>query len=133
MTFQEAIKSVYTNYANFAGRAVRSEYWYWMLFYFIVVVVLQILAAVMGSRESPSILVASIFAIWSLGSLIPALAVTVRRLHDTDRSGWFILLALIPLVGAIILIIWYCNAGTPGPNRFGPPPVAALPGMASAG
>ena len=65
------------------------------------------------------------YPLFGLATLLPGLAVAVRRLHDIDRTGWWILLALIPLVGAIVLIIWYCTKGTDGPNRFGPNPLPA--------
>jgi uncharacterized membrane protein YhaH (DUF805 family) len=65
------------------------------------------------------------YALYSLWAMIPGLAVTVRRLHDLDKSGWHILVGLIPLVGGIILIIWYATEGTRGPNRYGPDPLAA--------
>ncbi len=65
-----------------------------------------------------------ITALVGLGLFLPGLAVTVRRLHDTDRRGWWILLGLIPIIGIIVLIVFYCTAGTPGPNRFGPDPKA---------
>jgi uncharacterized membrane protein YhaH (DUF805 family) len=65
------------------------------------------------------------YPLFGLATFLPGLAVAVRRLHDIDRTGWWILLALIPLVGAIVLIIWYCTKGTDGPNRFGPNPLPA--------
>ena len=64
--------------------------------------------------------------IFSLVVLLPGIAVGVRRLHDLDRIGWWLLLAFVPLVGTIILIVWFCTRGTPGPNRFGPDPLAGV-------
>ena len=115
MGFVEAIKSGFSNYVNFNGRARRSEYWYWTLFVFIVLVACNVLSSVI-----PSIVMVQ--GIFTLAILLPGLAVAVRRLHDIGKSGWFILLTLIPLIGAIILIIWYCKDSDEGFNRFGPSP-----------
>lgn len=117
MGFVDAIKAGFSNYVNFSGRACRSEYWYWVLAIIIGEIVVYIIDAVIGVR-----ILATIFG---LGTILPSLAVAVRRLHDLDRSGWWILLSLIPLVGAIILLIWYCSKGTDGPNRFGADRLAA--------
>jgi uncharacterized membrane protein YhaH (DUF805 family) len=121
MGFGEAIKSGFSNYVNFSDRAARSEYWYWVLFVIIAEIVTSIIDyGVIGYNVTT--------ALFGLAAILPGLAVSIRRLHDTDRSGWWVFLACIPLIGAIILIIWYCTAGTPGPNRFGPPRVAAFAG-----
>lgn len=118
MGFGQAISSGFSNYVNFSGRACRSEFWFWALFVSIGVAVTMAIDNVIGMFIT--------YPIFGLAMFLPGLAVTVRRLHDTDRSGWFILLGLIPLVGAIILLIWYCTKGTDGPNRFGPDPLGAL-------
>jgi uncharacterized membrane protein YhaH (DUF805 family) len=118
MNFGQAVSSGFSNYVNFSGRALRSEYWYWFLFVIIGSVVTVIIDNFIGFPVTN--------AIFGLAIILPGLAVTVRRLHDLDKSGWFILLGLIPLVGAIILIVWFCQKGTDGPNRFGPHPIAAL-------
>ena len=115
MGFTDAVKSVYTNYVNFAGRAARPEYWYFFLFNIIVQVVLQIAGAVALGQVA-----AILLGIFALGSLLPGIAVAVRRMHDLDKSGWMLLIGLIPVVGAILLIVWFCKVGTPGPNKFGP-------------
>jgi len=116
MNFGQAISSGFSNYVNFSGRAARSEYWFWVLFVVLAEIVTSGIDYVIGIE-----LVTSIFA---LATLIPGIAVGVRRLHDTDRSGWWLLLGLIPLVGGIILIIWFCGKGTDGSNQFGPDPLA---------
>src|SRR5262249_12898260 len=115
MTFGEAISSGFQNYVNFTGRAARSEFWYWMLFNLIIGMVTGIIDYVVfpGSAVSP------LNSLASLALLLPNLAVGARRLHDGDRSGLFLLLAFIPLVGIIILIVWWCQRGTAGSNRFG--------------
>jgi uncharacterized membrane protein YhaH (DUF805 family) len=119
MNFTQAITSGFQNYVNFSGRAVRSEFWYWVLFAIIVSVVAKLIDLALFSSSDLS----PISALVGLALFLPGLAITVRRLHDGDRSGWWILLNLIPLIGAIVLIVWYCTRGTIGPNRFGPDPL----------
>jgi uncharacterized membrane protein YhaH (DUF805 family) len=129
-------------YAQFNGRSRRKEYWMWVLFVILAYVVLSFIDGMLGLGGGPWAgssamsggsnygagisggLLASLFA---LATFIPGLAVSVRRLHDVDRSGWWLLLGFIPLIGAIILIIWYCTAGTNGANRFGPDPLDDTP------
>jgi uncharacterized membrane protein YhaH (DUF805 family) len=119
MGFTEAISAGFSNYVNFSGRASRSEFWFWVLFSVLVQIVAQIIDGVVFGFGSMS----PISSLASLALLLPGLSVSIRRLHDTDRSGWWVLLFLIPLIGAIILLIWYCSRGTPGPNRMGPDPL----------
>jgi uncharacterized membrane protein YhaH (DUF805 family) len=118
MGFGQAISSGFSNYVNFSGRAARSEYWYWFLFVVVASIVTVIIDNLIGHAITNPI--------FSLATLLPGLAVTVRRLHDLDKSGWFIFLGLIPIVGAIILIIWFCTQGTTGANRFGPDPLGGM-------
>jgi len=115
MSFSQAIEAGFKNYVNFDGRALRSEYWFWFLFVVLAQVVLAIVDAVMGMGLNVLTIV------FGLASLLPGIAVSIRRLHDIDKSGWFLLLSFIPIVGAIIVLVWMCQASTPGPNRFGPP------------
>jgi uncharacterized membrane protein YhaH (DUF805 family) len=118
MNFGQAIAAGFSNYVTFAGRANRSEYWYWALF----VALFQIPAAIIDTVIGVNVMT----SVFGLATFLPSLAVAVRRLHDLDRTGWWILLSLIPVVGWIILIIWDCTKGTEGPNRFGPDRLAAL-------
>jgi uncharacterized membrane protein YhaH (DUF805 family) len=111
----------FKKYADFQGRARRSEYWLWTLFLFIVGMVLTVLRLMTGGPDSTGIGF-WLLVVFELAVLIPSLAVGVRRLHDTDKSGWMILLGLIPLIGGIILLVFYCMDGTPGTNRFGADP-----------
>ena len=118
-------------YAEFSGRSRRKEYWMFALLNFLIAAFVGLVTLVMAvsvSSESAMMLVVTpVLILWFLLSLVfivPGVAVTIRRLHDTDRSGWTILLALIPLIGPIILLVFYCTQGTPGPNRFGPDPKA---------
>ena len=121
MDFPTAIKTCLGKYVEFQGRARRSEYWYFYLFQVLLYFVAFILDSAFGSEVLVSLLV-------TLGLLLPSLAVQVRRLHDIDRSGWWMFLALIPIVGAILLIVWCCKRGDATPNRFGPAPVGAEQG-----
>ena len=136
MTFIDAVRSGFSNYVTFSGRARRSEFWFWFLF----AIIAGVVAAVLDSMLFPAMMdvqtdlgdgVASfsaqggpISALVSLGLFLPGLAVAVRRLHDVDRSGWWLRLAFVPLIGIIVLIVWWCTEGTRGPNRFGPDPKA---------
>lgn len=108
-------------YADFHGRARRAEYWWFYLFVIIAFVVASIVESLLGLGGSvgPYGLVS---ALLGLAMLVPSLAAGVRRLHDTDRSGWWLLIALIPLIGAIVLLVFYVLEGTRGDNRFGPDP-----------
>lgn len=107
---------VLKQYAVFSGRARRTEYWMFTLINILIMIGLSIIESVLGISSG-------LFStIYSLGVLLPSLGVSVRRLHDTNRSGWWILLALIPLIGAIVLIIFMVQDSTPGENQFGSNP-----------
>ena len=159
-------------YAEFSGRSRRKEYWMWILFLILANIVLSILDAVLGLGGSATTTTSSapgamgaaanlsgglLSGVFSLAVLVPNITVAVRRLHDTDRSGWWILLPIVPLVLAfggvfagaaaasvssmmfvgvaflgvfitgLLLLVWYCTEGTRGPNRFGDDPKADLP------
>lgn len=156
-------------YAQFNGRSTRREFWMWVVFLIIVSIVLSIVDGVLGLGGSNSLTHTSLAGpdasgfsygaatrggwltgLFSLAVLVPNIAVSVRRLHDINRSGWWILMPLAPyalgfilmasvhtfivaglmmflgFVGAIVLLVWYCLRGTPGPNRFGPDPLADM-------
>ena len=122
MNFVQAIKSGFSHYVTFSGRACRSEYWFWVLFVAIGGLVTAGLdAAIFGFRAGMS----PLNSIFDLVVFLPGLAIAARRLHDTDRIAWWLLLALTG-IGAIFLIVWFCFKGTSGPNRFGPDPLASL-------
>jgi uncharacterized membrane protein YhaH (DUF805 family) len=123
MSFTAAVRSVLSQYVGFGGRARRAEYWWFVLFSVLIGVVTSILDVALGTDfegSSPSRGLLSLIA--NLALFLPSLAVAVRRLHDTDRSGWWVLIGLIPLVGVIVLLVFFVQDGTPGPNRFGPSP-----------
>ena len=120
MGFGEAIASGFANYVNFSGRAFRSEYWLWVLFTVIGSLVTGILdAAAFGYSPGG---VSPLNAIFDLVTLLPSLAVGARRLHDIDRSGWWVLITLT-IIGIVLLLVWACMRGTPGSNRFGTDPL----------
>jgi len=122
MGFFEAVGSVLSNYFTFSGRALRSEYWYWNLFYILGAIPVSIMAG-MGI-EGP-------YFIYSLVIIIPTLSVTVRRLHDTDHNGWWALIGLIPF-GFLLLLYWLTKKGDPSKNRFGMPPYGSKSDNSSA-
>lgn len=106
---------VLQNYVGFSGRARRKEYWMFVLFNFIAGIILGIIEAVIGL---PGIL----SGLYSLAILIPSLAVVFRRLHDTGKSGWWILISLVPIAGSIILLVFMCLDSDAGTNKYGPNP-----------
>ena len=111
-------------YAVFSGRSRRMEYWYFVLFNIIVSIVLGVIDGLLGTSGSYAG-AGLLSGIYGLAVLIPSLAVTVRRLHDTDRTGWWILIALVPLIGVIVLLVFALLEGTPGDNQYGPNPKGA--------
>ena len=117
MDFGEAIRSGFQNYATFRGRASRSEFWFWTLFALLATMA----AGLVDTVLFPDTGIVGVLV--GLALFIPGLAMSVRRLHDIDRTGWWILVGFTG-IGLILLFIWACFAGTPGPNRFGPDPLA---------
>lgn len=124
-TFRQAIERFFMKYADFTGRASRSEYWWWALAYFIVVAVLDLLAVALGSVGSNgggqgplAVVISVLLVVWSLGTLIPYLALTWRRLHDANYAGPFFFLGLIPFVGGIIVLIFTLLPSNPAGARF---------------
>ena len=108
MSFVEAIKNCFTNYANFKGRASRTEYWYFVLFSWLISTVFGVIAP-------------GLYGLMILGLMIPGLAVWTRRMHDTGRAGSVVWFILIPLVGSIFILIWACTEGEKTQNKYGPP------------
>ncbi|MFZ7305062.1 DUF805 domain-containing protein [Avibacterium avium] len=107
---------VLKNYAQFNGRARRKEFWWFVAVDFLLYVILGMLDFVLLNNDF------GFTGIYGLATLIPSLAVRVRRLHDTDRSGWWLLIGFIPVIGFIVLFIFACLDGTQGRNRFGEDP-----------
>jgi uncharacterized membrane protein YhaH (DUF805 family) len=129
MNFMDAVRTCLNNYANFSGRARRSEFWWFVLFNFCVQIATSIVDTILATLIGINVL----SFIVMLALIVPGIAVSVRRMHDIGRSGWFVLLGLIPLVGPIILIIWYVKPGTPGPNQYGEDPKGGLGAMPQQG
>jgi uncharacterized membrane protein YhaH (DUF805 family) len=119
MEFGEAISTGFSNYATFTGRATRPEYWYWVLFGVLAAVVFWIIQVVISRFGGQTLQ-----WLFNLATIVPTIAVATRRLHDTDRSGWWQLLCFIPVIGWIVLLVWFCQPGTYGSNRFGSPNMA---------
>lgn len=126
MTFPEAVKSAFKNYIRFEGRATRSEYWWFALFQFIVLLIPALLSEMGG-------IIGGLGGLLRFGILaalfLPSLGLMFRRLHDTERSAWWLLILFVPVIGQsiglIVIIVFMCLKGTPGPNKFGPQPGAA--------
>lgn len=113
----EYFKLALSKYAQFTGRSRRSEYWYFVLGNIVLSVIATMLGLVLGETIG-----SMLSGIISIGLLIPGIAVGVRRLHDTGRSGWWLLVGLVPLIGAIVLIVWFASDSQPGANEYGPNP-----------
>jgi uncharacterized membrane protein YhaH (DUF805 family) len=113
MSFTQAVRQCFSKYATFTGRAGRRELWYFILF----LVLSQFVAAVLDYGLGVTLFEPAV----GLGTLLPGLAVEIRRLHDLGRSGWWLLLGLIPVIGGIVLLVWFCRRGEPTPNQHGAP------------
>jgi uncharacterized membrane protein YhaH (DUF805 family) len=118
MNFGQAVQSCLKQYAGFAGRARRSEYWWFFLFNAIVSIVTGIIDAAVGSQILGIVV--------GLALLLPGIAVGVRRLHDTGRSGWWLLIVFIPIIGVIVLIVFFCQDSQPTTNSHGATPKGAF-------
>jgi uncharacterized membrane protein YhaH (DUF805 family) len=120
VTFAEAVRSGFDHYAKFDGRASRPAFWWWFLFGLLVGIGASIIDAIIGSFGVVSGLAA-------LALLLPNLSVAIRRLHDTDHTGWWVLIGLIPIIGFIVLLIFYLRQSDPSVNQYGPPPAEGVP------
>lgn len=127
MSFGEAIKSGFRNYCKFDGRARRSEYWFFTLFSFIVSTVLSILNSITSSQGRPGFFYV-LLLLFALATFLPSLGLCWRRLHDVGKSGAWFFIGLIPVVGTIILLVWFCKDSQPGVNHYGPNPKGAMLG-----
>jgi len=115
MGFADAIRTCFSKYVMFDGRARRAEYWYWVLFTLILQFGIPFVFAFIGRPGAGT----TLSGLVSLALFLPGLAVLMRRLHDTDHSGWWWLL-VFTVIGVVVLLYWVCLEGTKGPNRFGP-------------
>lgn len=141
MSFMDSIKTCFGKYATFKGRASRSEFWYFALFIWVGVIVLSFVdSTVFGPREVVMMSATDSFAdgmsfdmswqpqpitaLFMLATLLPNISVMVRRLHDTARSGWWYWIVLVPLIGFIVLLVFFVGKGTDGENEYGADPLA---------
>lgn len=132
MTFLEAIKTGLSKYVVWKGRASRSEFWFFMLFALLAAIVASFIDSILGTTMTTvnpmtgleqSAGYGYVYMLVALGLFLPNLSVMVRRLHDTNRSGWWYWIVLIPIVGWILLIVWFATKGTTGDNEYGPDPL----------
>ena len=114
---------VLKQYAVFRGRARRREYWMFILVQLLLIIALAFVDAMLGTTVDDDFGIVSL--VFVLLTALPGIAVGVRRLHDTGRSGWWLLLNFIPLIGQLVLLVFYASDGTPGDNRYGPSPKLA--------
>jgi uncharacterized membrane protein YhaH (DUF805 family) len=135
--FFEAIGICFSKYATFKGRAPRSEYWWWVLFQLVIGAVFESIllppllrdfeqtraTGVIPPQDVYHGIIQLIFTLISLALLLPSISVSVRRLHDRDKSGWWYFFPIVPVIGPIMVLIWFCQRGTNGGNRFGPDPL----------
>lgn len=131
----QAVATDFSKYVTFSGRARRAEYWWWILFYFVAFILGTMVdlyffgtTVTTDAGFSSSTSFAPVTVALALVLFLPTLAVTVRRLHDTNRSGWWMLISLVPIVGPILMIVWCASAGTRGGNRFGPDEAISMGG-----
>jgi uncharacterized membrane protein YhaH (DUF805 family) len=118
--FPEAVKLGFQRYIDFSGRSSRAEYWWFTLFIVLVAVIVTAVDTVVLGTDLRDIGLLS--TVWDLATLIPSLAIGVRRLHDIDKSGWWILLWFVLVIGWIVLIVWAIERGDKGTNKYGPDP-----------
>lgn len=111
-------------YLDFAGRSRRKEYWMFFLLVIILEVVAMVLDNVLGMGQMIAGIYGPLLVLLMLVLIVPGIAVSIRRLHDIDRSGWWVLIALVPFVGGLVLLVFFVVEGTRGANRFGPDPKA---------
>ena len=120
MSFTEAVGSGFRKYVVFNGRSSRSAYWWWYLFVIIGAVVFAVVDGIIGTYPL-------LYLLWVLAVIFPQFAVSIRRLHDIDKSGWWILFGLVPLIGGIMLLIWAVSRGTEGTRSSTPPSRTGTP------
>lgn len=125
VNLNDAIQSGFRNYASFTGRAPRSEFWFWMLFVLVGSLAATVVDAVFGMAEIHADLYVPgpLFVVFMLATLSPTIAVTVRRMHDIERNGWWAWLYIVPVIGALVLWAFCAVKGTYGENEYGPDPL----------
>ena len=124
MNFGEAVVSGLRNYFNFSGRASRSEFWFFQLFFNLVLIGIGAIADFLHSNPAANERFGWLAGFILFALLVPAIVISVRRLHDIDRTGWWVLIGAT-IIGHVLLLVWFCTKGTAGRNRFGPNRLAA--------
>jgi uncharacterized membrane protein YhaH (DUF805 family) len=123
MSFGDAVRTCYSKYATFQGRASRSEFWWFYLFTLLPSALLYLLLVVAGRSDNGlsafGVILMVLAGVWALANILPFISVLVRRLHDSDRSGWWYWISLVPCIGSLWLLVLLILDGTAGPNRFG--------------
>jgi len=122
MTMMQAVNICFSKYFTFSGRARRAEYWWFALFLIIVSIALGVLDGLLFGMSMES--GGPLGALFSLATIIPSIAAGARRLHDIDRTGWWLLMFFVPMIGWIVLLVFFVTRGTSGANRFGPDPLS---------
>ena len=126
MSFATAVKSFWSNYTNFKGRARRSEYWFIQLFLIVTNVAVAVIDLALMNGDVKRFIANGgggiVGLIWIFATIVTALAVLIRRLHDTNRSGWWALIGLVPLAGAIVLLVFTVEDSNKGVNKYGASP-----------
>jgi uncharacterized membrane protein YhaH (DUF805 family) len=126
MSFAIAVKSFWSNYTNFKGRARRSEYWFIQLFLVATNIAVAVIDLALMNGDVERFIANGgggiVGLIWIFATIVPALAVLIRRLHDTNRSGWWVLIGLVPLAGAIVLLVFTVEDSNKGDNKYGASP-----------
>jgi uncharacterized membrane protein YhaH (DUF805 family) len=124
MGFYQAVRSAYSQYFRFSGRASRPEWWFWFLFLTVAMIFLAIAPMLLFIVRAPpplsDVLMYTFLAFWAV-SAAPHYALIFRRLHDVDRSGWWLLILLLPIVGLVLILYWLSQPGSAGTNKYGPP------------
>jgi uncharacterized membrane protein YhaH (DUF805 family) len=119
--------SVLQKYVVFSGRAGRREFWYFALFNFLAVCILEIVGSVIGGLVGAGHTLGSGLALlYDLAVLLPALGVSIRRLHDTGRSGWWLFISFVPLIGSLVLLVFFIQDSQPSENQYGPNPKSVV-------
>lgn len=119
ITFRAAVESAYRRMFDFEGRSSRAEYWYFLLFYLVFAFVMGLFI----DDDGPGLIVGVAAFVIGIANMIALIAVSVRRLHDIGKSGWWLFIGFIPIIGGLILLVWHCVRGDDGNNRFGLSPL----------
>lgn len=119
------ISALTKHYADFNGRARRKEFWFFALFWYIGVILVTVVGGMLGVAAESGLTVGVVPVLYYVATIVPMIAVQIRRLHDVGKSGWFLLVSFIPIVGAIWILVLYCTDSQAGDNQYGPNPKQA--------